>query len=312
LKTTVERSESSFVRNVSDRIVITGGAGFVGSHVVDHTLAARPDAELVVLDKMTYAADRRYLEAAIKSGRVKLIEADICDPQACARAFEGASLVINLAGESHVDTSFQVPFRFTQTNVVGTHQVVQAVRDAGVPTLVHISTDEVYGQIREGFLSEDASLHPTTPYSASKAAGEMMLSSYLHSYGMDIRIIRSNNIIGTRQYPEKLLPRFICRALSGEALTIHGAGNQRRTFVTTADFCRAVETVIRHGKPGATYNVGTEEEYTVREIADLVAANVADGNSTKIVHVEDRVFNDCRYGVDASRLAALGWKPGGS
>lgn len=292
-----------------NRIVVTGGAGFIGSHIVDHFCEAFPSATIVVLDKMTYAADIRNILHHIESGRVELVVGDICHLDSCLRAVEGADLIIHAAAESHVCNSFDNSFEFTRTNVLGTHCLMEAAKRCKTPKIIHISTDEVYGEVNEGSAHENSPLHPTSPYSASKAGAEMIISGYLKSFHLPVVIVRANNIFGTRQFPEKIIPKFTLSLLTGAALTLHGSGQNRRHYLCARDFARALEILAQKGEIGEIYNIGTVEEYTNIEMADMLCSLFGLDPRSVITFVQDRPFNDFRYAVDWSKISALGWKP---
>lgn len=291
------------------KIVITGGAGFIGSHVVDHFVENFPQAKVLVLDKMTYAADIRNIMPLISEKRAALQVGDVCDLDTCVRAVTGADLVIHAAAESHVDNSFDNSLEFTKTNVVGTHCVMEACRREGVPKVIHVSTDEVYGEVFDGHADENAPLRPTTPYSASKAAAEMIVNGYLRSFKMPIVTVRANNIFGTRQFPEKIIPKFALLLLTGKSLTLHGTGQNRRHYLAARDFAAALEMLAAHGEIGRYYNIGTTEEYTNIQMAHMVCHVFGLNPDKTITFIPDRPYNDARYAVDWSEIAAMGWKP---
>lgn len=290
------------------KIVVTGGAGYIGSHIVERFAADYPHAHLTVLDKMTYAAHIDNL-SALDPRRMTLQVGDICDIDACRAAVEGADLVIHAAAESHVDNSFSSSLDFTHTNVYGTHCVMEACRMAGVPKIIHVSTDEVYGEVVNGEVREDAPLKPTNPYSASKAAAEMVINGYRQSYRLPVLTIRANNIFGIRQYPEKIIPKFIMLLLAGKKLTLHGSGKNRRHYLSAHDIAAALALLAEKGEIGQIYNIGTAEEYTNIEIAGMICDVFGLNPADQVTYVQDRPFNDARYAVDWSRVAALGWKP---
>lgn len=291
------------------KIVITGGAGFAGSHIVDEACIQYPDAHIVVLDKMTYAGDVRNISSHVFSGRVQLLVGDVADLEFCRRAVKGASLVIHAAAESHVDNSFGNSLEFTRTNVLGTHSLVEACRQERVAKVIHVSTDEVYGEVLSGAAVEDDVLRPTNPYSSSKAAAEMILHGYIRSYHEPIVIIRANNLYGIRQFPEKIIPRFICHLLTGRRLPLHGDGSNRRHYLSARDFARAVLFVAQQGEIGQTYNIGTTEEYTNLQMAELVCDFFDRSPDELVDFVQDRPFNDARYSISWEKLQAMGWKP---
>lgn len=289
------------------KIVITGGAGFAGSHIVDQACQHYPDARILVLDKMTYAGDVRNVVEHVLTGRIQLIVGDVADLETCCRVLSGADLVIHAAAESHVDNSFGNSLEFTRTNVLGTHCLIEACRQGRVPRFVHISTDEVYGEILTGSVDEEAILRPTNPYSASKAGAEMILRGYVQSYASPVVMVRANNLYGQRQFPEKIIPRFICNLLSGQRLPIHGDGSNRRHYLSALDFARAVLFLADHGVPGEIYNVGTNEEYTNLEIAQMIASQFGQRVDEVVDFVPDRPFNDARYAISWDKLSTHGW-----
>ena len=293
-----------------NRIVITGGAGFIGSYLVDGCLARYPEARVAVVDALTYAASMANLRDAQATGRLEFVRADICDPAAMQRVLCGAGLVIHAAAESHVDRSFANANVFLETNVMGTHTLLEACRALSIPRVIHISTDEVYGPRAEAEeAGEDEALRPTNPYSASKAAAEMLALAAWKSYGLPIIVLRPNNIYGGRQYPEKLLPTFARAARHGGALAIHGSGKQRRRFLAVSDLVAGVMTVLDHGRTGETYNVGIADSYSIHEVVDLLAALYGPELRRRVTLVEDRPYNDFCYATSSAKLEALGWRP---
>ncbi len=290
-------------------IVITGGAGFAGSHIVDEVCRTYPDDKVLILDKMTYAGDVRNIYHHVFSDRAQLMVGDIADLDVCRRAVKNARLVIHAAAESHVDNSFGNSLEFTRTNVLGTHSLMEACREARVQKIVHVSTDEVYGEVMEGAVDETAALKPTNPYSSSKAAAEMILRGYTQSYKMPIITVRANNLYGTRQFPEKIIPRFICHMLVGRKLPLHGNGQNRRHYLSAIDFARAVTFVAEQGDIGETYNIGTHEEYTNLQMASMIAGCFGVEADSVCEFVPDRPFNDGRYSISWDKLAAKGWSP---
>lgn len=291
-----------------NKIVITGGAGFIGSHIVEHFVNSYPQAEIVVLDKMTYAADVRNLMHLISTNKIKLVVGDICHLNTCNSAVAGADLVIHAAAESHVDNSFGNSLEFTRTNVTGTHCLMEACYNEGVKKIIHVSTDEVYGEVLEGSVKEDAALKPTNPYSASKAGAEMVISGYLQSYNMPIVMVRANNIFGKRQFPEKIIPKFTLNLILGKPLTIHGNGENCRHYLSANDFAKALELLVTDGVVGECYNIGTTEEYTNTQVAHMLCNIFGTKPSDVITFIKDRPFNDQRYSVDWSKITKLGWK----
>lgn len=291
------------------KILITGGAGFIGSHIVEHFANRFSEASITVLDKMTYAADFRNLGGLLESGKVQLVVGDICDYALCRRLLDGCDLVIHAAAESHVDNSFHSSLLFTQTNVLGTHTIMEACREKRVPRVLHVSTDEVYGEVLEGAADEKSPLDPTNPYSASKAAAEMIVNAYLHSFRIPVVIVRANNVFGTRQFPEKLIPRCCLSLIRGEKIPIHGTGQNIRHYLSAKDFAEAIELVAMKGESGEIYNVGSPDEFPNVEVARSICEIFGSSFDQSVRFVRDRPFNDGRYSVLSDKIAALGWKP---
>jgi dTDP-glucose 4,6-dehydratase len=285
------------------RVLVTGGAGFIGSCFVKRLLAAGED--VVVLDKLTYAGNPANLEGAA----VELVVGDIADADAVERAAQGCDAVVNFAAETHVDRSILGPREVIDTNVVGVQCLLEWARATGA-RLVHVSTDEVYGDLeRGGHSREDDPLRPSSPYSATKAAGDLQVLAYVRTYGVDAVVTRGSNTYGPNQYPEKLLPLFLTNALDGEPLPLYGDGRQVRDWLYVEDHCAGIEAVLRGGASGEVYNVGGGDERENREITEEVLA--ATGASPALVRrVEDRAGHDRRYALDCTKiLDELGWAP---
>lgn len=289
------------------KIVITGGAGFIGSHVAERVRKEYPDAKMVIFDKMTYAADYENISHILKRDEVRLIVGDICDLELCRRVLDGADLLIHLAAESHVDNSFGDSLLFTKTNTLGTHTLLEACRVTSVPKIIHISTDEVYGEVPVGEVDETARLLPTNPYSASKASAEMLVMSYMKSFNLPVVRVRANNIIGIRQYPEKLVPRCCLSLIRGEKIPIHGNGKYLRHYLAVEDFAESVILLIHKGTIGEAYNVGSKEEYTNLEVATMICQEFGALLDNCVEFVTDRPFNDQRYSVSTAKISELGW-----
>jgi dTDP-glucose 4,6-dehydratase len=283
------------------RVLVTGGAGFIGSH-----FAKRLDAggdEVVVLDKLTYSGNKANLEGA----NVELVVGDICDAEAVAEAGAGCDAVVNFAAETHVDRSILGAAEFIETDVHGTYVLLGWARDAGV-RLVQVSTDEVYGDIPEGQRSVEADpLRPSSPYAASKAGGDLQVLAAVRTFGVDACITRAANTYGPNQYPEKIIPLFVTNALDGEALPVYGDGRQRREWLHADDHCAAVELVLREGKRGEVYNVGGEELENL-EVTHRIL-ELTEAGEDLIRHVDDRAGHDRRYSLDDSKVRGLGWSP---
>jgi dTDP-glucose 4,6-dehydratase len=283
------------------KVLVTGGAGFIGSHFV-RRLVARGD-DVVVLDKLTYAGNPANLDEV----DVHLAIGDITDAEAVARWGAGCEAIVNFAAETHVDRSILGAKEFVLTNVLGTQTLLEFARETGA-RFVQVSTDEVYGDLEEGGRSREADpLQPSSPYSASKAAGDLLVLAYVRTYGVRAAVTRGANTFGPRQHPEKLIPLFVSNALEGLPLPVYGDGRQRREWLHAADHCAAIDLVLTEGAPGEVYNVGGEEfenlEVTHR-ILELTGADPA-----LIAYVEDRAGHDRRYALDDTKVRELGWRP---
>ena len=286
------------------RVLVTGGAGFIGSHFAKRLAAAGED--LAVLDKLTYSGNRANLDGV----DVEFFDGDICDSDAVAQAAAGAEAIVNFAAETHVDRSILGAAEFIETDVLGTYVLLGFARDAGI-RLVQVSTDEVYGDVPDGESSREGDpLRPSSPYSASKAGGDLQVLSAVRTFGIDACITRGANTYGPNQYPEKLIPLFVTNALDGEPLPVYGDGRQRREWLHVRDHCAAVELVLREGAPGETYNVGGEEHENLELTQRILELTGADSGLVR--HVDDRPGHDRRYSLDHSKLRALGWTPGRS
>lgn len=281
-------------------ILVTGGAGFIGSHFV-HGLR---DAEVTVLDKLTYAGNRANLEGVPHT----FVHGDICDPDLLREVVPGHDLVVNFAAESHVDRSIDGAAEFVRTNVLGTQTLLQACLDAGVPKVVQVSTDEVYGSIDVGSWDESAPLRPRSPYAAAKAGGDLIARSYAITYGLDVSITRCGNNYGPRQYPEKIIPLFVTRLLRGEKVPLYGDGGNVRDWVHVEDHCAGIRLVAEQGRPGDVYHIAGTAELTNSELTGRLLE--ACGRGWDLVErVEDRKGHDRRYSLDDGRLRALGYQP---
>ena len=283
------------------RILVTGGAGFIGSHCAKR-LAAAGD-EVVVLDKLTYSGNRANLEGA----DVEFVQGDIADREAVTAAAEGCEAILNFAAETHVDRSIFGAAEFIETDVLGTYVLLDYVRERGV-RFVQVSTDEVYGDVPEGASSkEDDPLRPSSPYAASKAGGDLQVLAAVRTYGVNASITRGSNTYGPNQYPEKIIPLFVTNALEGESLPVYGDGRQTRDWLHVDDHCSGIELVLREGGPGEVYNVGGGEEVENRDLTARIL-ELTGADESLIRHVEDRPGHDRRYSLDTSKLRSLGWE----
>ena len=287
------------------KVLVAGGAGFIGSAYVRRRLDDDPRGSVRVLDKLTYAGRRENLDGL---ERCELVVGDIADRDTVREAIEGCDAVVNFAAETHVDRSIESPGEFIQTDIVGTVVLLEAARDAGMRH-VQVSTDEVYGSIPEGSFTEGSPLDPSSPYSAAKAGGDLMVAAFQRTYGSDALIARGSNNFGPRQYPEKLVPLCILNALAGDPLPVYGDGLQVRNWLWADDFARAIDLVLARGEAGQVYNVGGPDELpnidVVRAILELTGRD-----ESLITYIEDRPGHDRRYSLSSERLRAdLGWAP---
>jgi dTDP-glucose 4,6-dehydratase len=283
------------------RILVTGGAGFIGSHFVKRLVGA--GEEVVVLDKLAYSGNRANLDGV----DCDFVHGDICDPEAVFSTGVGCGAVVNFAAETHVDRSILGPAEFIQTDVAGTQVLLDWARATGA-RYVQVSTDEVYGDLEAGGLSSEAdALRPSSPYAASKAGGDLQVLAYVRTYGVNASITRGANTYGPNQYPEKVIPLFVTNALDGEPLPVYGDGRQRREWLHVEDHCAAIELVLRDGGPGEVYNVGGEERENLELVERILELTGADRSLVR--HVEDRPGHDRRYALDSTKLRTLGWEP---
>jgi dTDP-glucose 4,6-dehydratase len=295
------------------RLLVPGGAGFIGSCYVRDVLARRDGTEVTVLDKLTYAGNEANLapvrDDPEQAARFRFVRGDIADPAVVGPLVDGADAVVNFAAESHVDRSILDPEAFLATGVIGVHVLLESCRvAAGRPRFLQVSTDEVYGSIADGHASEETALAPRSPYAAAKAAGELLVGSYVVTHGVDAVVTRGSNTYGPYHHPEKLIPLFVTNALDDRPLPLYGDGLQRREWLYVADHAAAVDFVLRHGVAGETYNVAGPTERTNREVVALLLDRL--GKPWSLVRqVEDRPGHDRRYAMDGSKLAALGWRP---
>ena len=289
------------------RILVTGGAGFIGSNFVRYLLDVYPDVEVVNFDKLTYAGNLENLEG-IDESRHTFVRGDIADGPAIKKAMTGCEAVVNFAAETHVDRSIQGASEFIDTDIRGVYNIVEAAKELGTDRVLLVSTDEVYGSTITGSFKETDPLNPRNPYSASKAGGELVGMSYFHTFDVPVIITRGSNTYGPYQYPEKVLPLFVTNAIDEQPLPLYGDGRNVRDWLYVRDHCSGIDTALRHGEPGEVYNVagGNERENIVltKRILELV------GKSEKLIKpVADRLGHDRRYSIDASKLRELGWEP---
>jgi dTDP-glucose 4,6-dehydratase len=294
------------------RLLVTGGAGFIGSEFVRQTLANYPSDSVTVLDKLTYAGNLANLEVIAGDPRFRFVQGDIADREVVQTALEGCEAVVNFAAETHVDRSILEPDAFVKTDVLGTWTLSEAARAARIERFVQISTDEVYGAVLSGASVESDRLEPTSPYSAAKAGGELLVLAAAKTYRLPALVVRGANAYGPYQYPEKLIPLHVTNAIDNEPLPVYGDGQQRRQWTHVADFASGVDTVLRSGRVGEVYNVGNPEPEDTLPVNLELSRRILRflGKSESLLeHVVDRPAHDRRYRVDASKLIALGWQP---
>ena len=289
------------------RILVTGGAGFIGSNFVRYLLDEHDDS-VVTLDALTYAGSMDHLEGVLDHPRHEFVEGDIRDEDLVADLVADVNAVVNFAAESHVDRSIESAKPFVATNVQGTQTLLDGAKNEGVERFLQISTDEVYGQILEGTFSEDDSLNPRNPYSASKAGADHLVRSFETTYDFPALVTRTCNNFGPRQYPEKLIPKFIQRASEGKSLPVYGDGSNIREWIYVEDNCRALDLVLREGDIGEVYNIGSHEEKTNLDVTRAILKAVS-ASKDLIEFVEDRAGHDQRYALDTEKIEALGWEP---
>jgi dTDP-glucose 4,6-dehydratase len=291
-----------------DKILVTGGAGFIGSNFVLFALERWPDAEVVVLDKLTYAGNLENLKEVRDNSRFTFIKGDIADEEVVRRLMTGCDVVINFAAETHVDRSILFPKDFILTDVVGTFTLLEVAREFGVEKFVQVSTDEVYGSIGEGAFDEAAPLDPSSPYSASKAGGDLLALAYAKTFGAPAVVARSTNNYGPYQYPEKVIPLFITNALDDKSLPVYGDGRQVRDWLHVRDNCEALALVLEKGEPGVVYNVAGDCELENIEVTRRIL-KILGKSEDLITYVKDRPAHDRRYALTCERIKALGWRP---
>jgi dTDP-glucose 4,6-dehydratase len=284
------------------RLLVCGGAGFIGSSFARIRARDHRD-EVVVLDKLTYAGRRESLHDV----EHVFVHGAIEDPAAVAGAIAGADAVVNFAAETHVDRSIAAPDAFVRTQMEGTYVLLEAARERGL-RYVQVSTDEVYGSIEEGSFTEDSPLRPSSPYSATKAGADLLVSSYAHTYGLEAVVCRGSNAYGPYQYPEKLIPLMVLNALHGDALPVYGDGMQVRNWLYVEDFARGIGHVLERGVPGEAYNVGGPDERPNLEVVRRIVALTGAGEEL-LEHVPDRPGHDRRYSLSSDKVRALGWEP---
>jgi dTDP-glucose 4,6-dehydratase len=294
------------------RVLVTGAAGFIGSHYVRTMLSGGypgfEDADVTVFDKLTYAGNLANLAPVADSRRYRFVQGDICDAAQLGEVLPGHDIVVNFAAESHVDRSIFGAAEFVVTNVLGAQTLFEACVKAGIRRVVHVSTDEVYGTIPEGSWTEDHILEPNSPYSASKAGADLLARAYAGTYGLDISVTRCTNNYGPYQFPEKVIPLFVTNLIDGLKVPLYGDGLNIRDWLHVDDHCRGIQLVVEKGAPGEFYNIGGGLELSNKELTQrLLDACGADWSS--VDYVEDRKNHDRRYSLDDAKLRAMGYTP---
>ena len=289
-------------------ILVTGGAGFIGSNFCRYMLDRYPECRITVLDALTYAGNLDNLADMRDNPRFRFVHGDIRNKGDVDQLVEESSAIVNFAAETHVDRSIDDPGSFVLTDVYGVFTLLEACRRHGIQKFVHISTDEVYGSIEEGSFKEGDCLEPNSPYSASKAGGELLARSYFVTYGLPIIITRGSNNFGPYQYPEKLIPLFITNAMDDKPLPVYGDGQQVRDWIYVLDHCSGIDFALHKGEPGTAYNLGGGNERTNLEITGLILKLLGKPESL-IKYVTDRPGHDRRYSLDCRLMKSIGWQP---
>jgi dTDP-glucose 4,6-dehydratase len=294
------------------RVFVTGGAGFIGSEYVRSLLSGRLTdlsvESVTVFDKLTYAGNMANLAPVAHDPRFRFVRGDICDGGSLSRELAGSDLVVNFAAETHVDRSIVGPQEFVRTNVLGVQVLLDACLREGTERIVHIGTDEVYGSIETGSWNEDSPLLPNSPYSAAKAAAELLARAYHRTYGLNVSTTRCSNNYGPYQFPEKLIPLFVTNLIMGRRVPLYGDGLNVRDWLHVHDHCRGIQLVAEHGEAGRAYNIGGGLELTNLDLTNLIL-EVCEADESAIEYVEDRKGHDRRYSVDDTAIRELGYEP---
>jgi dTDP-glucose 4,6-dehydratase len=291
------------------RLLVTGGAGFIGSHFIRHLLRQHPDYKVTNLDKLTYAGNLENVADAADHPNYRFVKGDISDRKLVDRLAAEVDTIVNFAAETHVDRSIEDSTPFLTTNILGTQTLIEAALRHRHPRYIQISTDEVYGDTMEGFFTEASPLKPSSPYAASKAAGDLLVLSYARTFGLPALISRCSNNYGPNQFPEKVVPFFIKKLMSGENVPLYKDGSNIRDWLHVVDHCRAIDLVLHRGRIGEVYNIGANNEHTNLEITRRLL-QILGLPESRIEFVKDRPGHDLRYAIDASKIRnELGWKP---
>jgi dTDP-glucose 4,6-dehydratase len=296
------------VNGLGRRYLVTGGAGFIGSNFVRYVLANESGSTVTNLDALTYAGVKATADELDRIAGHSFVLGDIRDAELVDRLMADHDVVVHFAAESHVDRSIEGPAVFLETNVVGTGVLVDAARRHQVPRFIHVSTDEVYGSIATGYAPEDAPLEPSSPYSASKAASDLVARSYAVTFDYPVIVTRCTNNYGPYQFPEKVIPLFVTNLLDDKRVPLYGDGRNERDWLYVEDHCSAIHLLVDQGQPGEIYNIGANEQLPNLELTKMILAGLGRDESW-IEQVPDRLGHDLRYAVDSSKLRSLGWKP---
>ena len=288
-------------------ILITGGAGFIGSNFIRYILNKYPEYKIINLDKLTYCGNLENLKDIENNPNYKFVKGDICDKKIVGRFTKDCQVIINFAATTHVDRSIVDPSEFIHTNVYGTHVLLEAAKKYNISRYIQISSDEVYGSIEQGSFTEESPLRPNSPYAASKAAADHLAFSYFVTYNLPIIITRSSNNFGPYHYPEKVIPLFITNALEGKKLPLYGDGLNVRDWLYVLDNCQAIDLIVHKGETGEIYNIAAGNEKTNLELTKLILKMMS--KQGLIEYVKDRLGHDRRYSLDCSKIKRLGWQP---
>jgi len=288
------------------KVLVTGGAGFIGSNFVHYLLKKHPDTEVTVLDKLTYAGRKENLQDVLS--KIRFIKGDVAKKEDVTKAAKDCDYIVNFAAETHVDRSIVEAGTFVLTDVLGTYNLLETARKLDISKFEQISTDEVYGHIKEGSFREEDKLNPRNPYSASKAGAELLCRSYFETYGLPVVVTRSSNNYGPYQHPEKLIPKTIIYALENKLIPVYGTGENIRDWLYVEDNCEAIDAVLHKGTEGEAYNIGAQQEMKNIDVVKIIL-KLSNRPEKLISFVKDRPGHDVRYSLDIEKIRKLGWKP---
>jgi dTDP-glucose 4,6-dehydratase len=288
------------------KVLVTGGAGFIGSNFVHYLLKKHPDIEVTVLDKLTYAGRKENLQDVLS--KIRFIKGDIAKKEDVTKAAKDCDYIVNFAAETHVDRSIVEAGTFVLTDVLGTYNLLETARKLDISKFEQISTDEVYGHIKEGSFREEDKLNPRNPYSASKAGAELLCKSYFETYGLPVVVTRSSNNYGPYQHPEKLIPKTIIYALENKPIPVYGTGENIRDWLYVEDNCEAIDAILHKGTEGEAYNIGAQQEMKNIDVVKIIL-KLNNRSENLISFVKDRLGHDVRYSLNIEKMRKLGWKP---